>query len=213
MAFDTNPQQPFQLNPDRYEIFTEVAILRDYWDDLGDSDAYTDATHDGRRTIVDSFVRGAGLQTTIDKHELFWTTSKKLVSPGKWDEGKIDATTWSADEKKKMKRYKQSFNAKPDLLIVSGHFATMIEVKIESRFSEDQKEIQASIRTLLNQYVPAFRNVALVNNELTTRDASGGKIERSELSWRIVVDMLDGLDDVDDFSRKSLMQLKRYYSM
>ena len=212
-------KQMINLDPNDFQIFVEAAILRDYWSDLGDPREYERDTHDKRRTVVEELLRLAELDVSeIDQRkELFFTPAKKLVSPGHWNEDCIGSTNWTEPTKDLMKDFKHAFNSKPDLLILSGQNAVMIEAKLESGFGDNQRPNQKLICRLVRELIPAFKGVVIRDIELTAEDASRRRFSGfgtvlTGLSWREVVYMLEGVP-VDDFSKRCLGQvLLRYYS-
>jgi hypothetical protein len=122
------------LDPQNFEVYTEVAALRDYWFDLGDSKIYSKETHEDRRTVLNIILKDRGYSPDlIDKEPVFWTLGKistgKLWCPSEWQ---IRDLTHIEKEKNDLVKIRWCFNAKPDLLIVSGKSCVFLELKVES---------------------------------------------------------------------------------
>lgn len=203
----------FDLKPDEFAIYLEVAALRDYWADLGNSIVYDKCTHAKRRKVLEAILSDCGLPaSTIDRHQLFWTSNqrRKLWSPGRWETGAI--VKISKDDRKfeELLKIKWAFNVKPDILIVSNKIAVVIEAKLESSEGKNsisgyaQKEIQERVSGLLKLLVPAFQDYAFHNVALELNPKQG-------ISWAKIVDLLK-VGAVDDFTSSCFEQLrKRYY--
>jgi hypothetical protein len=153
----------------------------------------------------------------IDQVNIFWTGSarRKLTSPANWNEAALRALKWPEDVQQWMIDCKCAFNAKPDMLIISGKCAAMIEAKVESGFSTNQRLIQKVICGLVTKLVPAFQNIWICDIELTKRDARRSEFAMfgtpmTGFSWRDVVEMLEDVE-IDEFTKRCLNQLCRYY--
>ena len=194
------------LNPGAYEVFLEAAPLRDYWYDLGDPFSYTEETHRRRRVVLQSLLAVMGVpRDVIDKYPVFWTSEKqrKLWSPGRWDPLALkDAGLHQ------LIKLSWAFNAKPDVLIISGPRALMIEAKVESSEGRDdatgyeQLEIQNLVCRLLKLLVPRFAEVQFTNTIIGLHPQSG-------ICWSEVLSMVEH-SGLDAFSMRSFRQLKRF---
>lgn len=189
-----------------FEIFLEVAALRDYWNDLGDPIVYSEETHRRRRIVITSILQMMNVpETAIDTHHFFWTSDqhKKLWSPGKWEPRLIRESGF--DE---LIKIRWAFNAKPDILIISNSTALMIEGKLESGEgrSEDsgyqQYDIQELIISLLQLLVPPFKNLKFFKTILALDSPNG-------ISWKDVLTIAED-GELDDFTVRCFSQLRRY---
>lgn len=193
------------LNPANFEIYAEVAALRDYWHNLGDPAIYSPETHQKRRKILDAILNVFDLPaSTIDDNDLFWTSTRKLWSPSEWSVEKLKASGLE-----KLINVRWAFNAKPDIMIVSGSTVLIIEAKVESgegRNDESgyqQYEIQKLISRLLGMLVPQFKDSTFLNTVLELKTVTG-------ISWHEVITLVEQ-SEIDEFSKKCLSQLKRFY--
>ncbi len=198
------------LDSDQLEVYVEVAALRDYWNDLCSPAEYSDATHGRRRTVLEQILKIREVEPEIlDKHDLFWTSpnKKKLWSPSHWS---IEELKNAGLEK--LKEVRCAFNAKPDILLVSPKTMLVIEAKLESgevRKDETgykQYEIQELIVDLWKQLISEFQHRKLAQARLEVKGAGNNTITWSDILG-IIAD-----SDIDDFTRRSLNQLKRYSS-
>lgn len=203
-----------KMDADSLEIYLESASLRDFWNDLGDPKKYSSATHDRRLGVVKRILSDRGIDTgIIDSEPMFWTTirKKKLRCPSQWAVGDLKDTQWSTY----LKQIRWSFNAKPDLLIVSGSTAILMEVKVEGKPSKnnagyDQLETQKVVGELMKVLIPEFRSKDIALLTLTLRN----ELEVDGLSWIDVISDLDvvrGSCSMLDHVYRHLEQLKRYY--
>lgn len=151
------------LYPEDLEAYVEVAALRDAWYALGDHNKYTPAVHAARLEVLHDLLRAAcgvtadanELDALIHGHCFFWSTParKKLHSPGRWPLKQLQAATAFNDHTRLM-GLKWAFNAKPDLLLLSGQQGVLVEAKAASTFSKnhavgyDQESVQDLIAVL-----------------------------------------------------------------
>ena len=72
-----------ELGADRFEVYTEVAALRDYWNALGDPQKYTVETHEKRLATLLTLFKFQNLDGSMIESGFIWTSSsrKKLWSP------------------------------------------------------------------------------------------------------------------------------------
>jgi len=193
------------LNPASLQVFLEAAALRDYWNDLGDPIAYTDKTHAKRKGVLLSILKEVGIpESAIDDCDFFRTSDEKLWSPGRWNTGAIKNSGLN-----ELIKVKWAFNAKPDILIVSGSSVLMIEGKLESGEGHNEEsgyqqlKTQELITCLLKLLVPQFKNSTFYNTLLALHPKSG-------ISWKEVLTIV-GSDELDAFSQKCFAQLQRFY--
>jgi hypothetical protein len=191
----------------------EAAALRDYWYDLGNPTIYSPETHELRRTVLESILEYFQLPaSTLDQHDLFWTSAKreKLWSPSHWN---IDALKAAELDKYGLIDVKWAFSAKPDILLVSPESALVIEAKLESaegckvENGYEQYKIQNLISKLWKLLIPEFkgRNIELAILEVKPS-------QKNSIKWSELVDIIAG-SGADDFTRKALETLKRYYEV
>ena len=191
---------------DPFDIYSETAILRDYWNDLGDAQKWTQELFNRRREIIDSCLDCFKIdKSIIDKEEykeIFWTNKKKLCSPGKWTEknnGKlkklkdIQRKYGISESENYLCRIGWAFNAKPDILIISGENCIIIELKLESGIGRtddgyNQIQTQQDIIDLCKITAPFFSNKTF-KRILLTKEASN-----NDLSWS------EALSDLSFFS-------------
>jgi hypothetical protein len=181
------------LNINEYEIFLEVAALRDFWYDLGNSFVYSQETHSNRRKILNMILQEKGYNVNlIDNEPVFWTNGN--IGTGKlWC-----PSEWNISELKRFEKYENdlasvrwSFNAKPDVLIVSNNCAVFIEIKVESGGGRndsgyDQLRIQKEISTWMKLLIPEFTQKSFFNTSLTLNN----ELELKGLTWNEVIESL-----------------------
>jgi len=204
----------FQLNPKNFEVYVEAAALRDYWRSLGDPKIYNSVIEQKRHDIIEMILNYYKLPITlIDESDFFWTAGpkRKLWSPGHWNEAAIKETELEELKKESLIHVKWAFNAKPDIMIISGSSVLMIEAKVESRERRkdktkyQQQQIQKLISELLKLLVPQFHNSIFSNKML--------KLKKSErnFSWQEIISLAIP-SEMDEFTIKSFSAFKeRYY--
>jgi len=181
------------VNADDYDIYSEVALFRDYWDDLGDPNNYTKELDLKRRKIIEEFLQLDKNNkidiSIIDKYDMFWTDVRgksKLRFPGQWRVESINSL--QKEEKinnRQLIRIKWACNAKPDLLIISKKSALFIELKLESGFVRkktgyDQQKTQKDIINLAKMTIPYFSNSDFNFNQIIL-DKHNGKIRWDDI--------------------------------
>lgn len=201
-----------------FEIFLEVAALRDYWFDLGNSLEYSPDTHFRRRKVLNMILQKKGYDTElIDQEKVFWTNGKigtgKLWCPSEWNVTELRKFEKTEND---LASVRWSFNAKPDVLIVSNNCAVFIEIKVESGGGRsysgyDQLKIQKEISLWMKLLIPEFNNKAFFNTSLTLHN----EIEIKGLTWREVIDSLRNTSEGNPgsiYTEKCLSVLYRYYT-
>ena len=225
-----------ELCPDDLEIFIEVAALRDYWRNLGKPGGrYTErykGTETNRKILLERILReevdaDPGL---IARHSLLFRTQEpkaNLWIPGHWSidgiQAMIDKEGISEDKQKALKRklsqVKWAFNAKPDLLLLSGKTAVLVETKLESgvgRAGEyNQYEIQELIARLLKHFVPWFSQYDFYHALIDLgklRQNGGRQIPKSRgwtcLSWGEICSIVLEDPRLDAFTRRTFEALR-----
>lgn len=196
------------LDPESFEIYLEAAVLRDYWNDIGDASVYSEATHRRRKEVIEEILSFQDLPSSlICENDFFWTSRnrRKLWSPGRWVPSLTDKVA-----SKRLWKIKWAFNAKPDIMIVSNSFVLLIEAKLESEEGQDtekgykQFEIQQLVGRLMKQLIPSFKKFTFINIVLSKNDSKQG------ISWNEVLTLIEA-SGLDEFTQKCFCQLKRYY--
>jgi hypothetical protein len=181
------------LNVNEYELFLEVAALRDFWYDLGDSFAYIPETHSKRRKILDMILKERGYGINLIDHEpVFWTNGKigtgKLWCPSEWNISELKRFEKCEND---LASVRWSFNAKPDVLIVSNNCAVFIEIKVESGGGRsengyNQLKIQKDISSWMKLLIPEFSQKSFFNTSLTLNN----ELDIKGLTWNEVIESL-----------------------
>ena len=204
------------LNPHEFEIYTEVAALRDYWNDLGNGKVYSPLTHQKRYDVLNSILSFFDYQDLdIDSTEIFWTTknpeTRKLWCPSSWNIKEIEALKRKG---KDLAPIRWCFNAKPDLMIDSPDCCVFIELKVESgigrnQFGYDQKDTQEKISKMMKQLIPLYSNSQFFNTSLELETKDG-------ITWREVIEILNACHRDNAAYNKVQNSLKqillRYYN-
>lgn len=206
------------LDSKQFDIFLEVAALRDFWFDLGDSFKYTQETHQKRRLVLNNILEQKGYDKgIIDREEVFWTNGKigtgKLWCPSEWNIKELERFEKSKND---LASIRWSFNAKPDVLIVSNNSAVFIEIKIESGTGKsdsgyNQLDIQEEISKWMKLLIPEFMGKAFYNTTLTLNN----ELKIKGLTWQEVINTLKLTSDGKSGSKyveKCLSVLTRYYN-
>jgi hypothetical protein len=197
------------LDPDKLEVFVEAAALRDYWRELGDPVVYSTETHERRKAVLKKIFEKFDLtEDILDKHDLFWTSTRKLWNPNHWNEKALAEAGLD-----KLIKVKWAFNAKPDMLLASPESLLVIEAKVESPegckadVEYEQFKTQKLIGELWQLLIPKFQNRKLVNAILKV---SSSIEDIPVIQWSEIIDLISG-SDVDEFTRTAMAQLNRYY--
>jgi hypothetical protein len=157
---------------DTFDIYSETAILRDYWHDLGDYKDWTKELLRSRQEVINIFLEHFNIDVDIiQKYPLFWTgkiNESKLWFPGHWSEkNSINILKEIQRENNipndNLCRIAWACNAKPDIMIISKDNCIVIELKVESgvgknEFGYDQIQTQQDIIELAKKSVPYFQN-------------------------------------------------------
>jgi hypothetical protein len=179
-------QESFLDNND-FDIYSEVAIFRDYWNDLGDYEKYTQELHSQRKKIIEIFLEHFNInRNIIYNYSLFWTGrigESKLWFPGRWPVPNIN--TIQREENltdRQLLRLRWACNAKPDVMIISKKSGLFIELKVESElgannYGYDQQETQFDILKLVCKTVPIFKETNFKRIMIT-------KDENNLFSWK-----------------------------
>ncbi len=197
-----------KLNPEDFEFYLEIAALRDYWNDLGDSKKYLDETHQKRLSILVEIIKNqipdspVSPEAIIEGNDFFWTKGnpRKLWNPGHWNLKEIDSSDY-----KNLREVKWAFNAKPDILVISGSNCLFIEAKIESGIGQygegnNQLDTQETIAHLMKLLIPTFNDKEFKNTLLTKSGNDG-------IFWKEVLETLVE-NEIDEFSWKCFKKVK-----
>jgi len=184
-----------------FDIYSETAILRDYWNDLSDFKKFTPELLARRKEIISLCMKHFYIDPIIlDKYPLFWN-NKNLCFPGKWTEKNNNnlQNLKEIQEKNSISnnylcRIGWAFKAKPDLLIISNNNCIIIELKLESGIGKNkdgynQIQTQQDIIELSKITVPFFKTISSFENILLTKEKNN-----FYLSW------LEILQDLNNFS-------------
>ena len=213
-------------NSSEFEVFMEVAALRDYWRELGDPKRYDPAIEQARRDFLEKALRwvngledGAKVGWSQSPPDLldkkrgspFWTEKKdgspnKLCSPALWPIKKLNKADSTRPCVERLKRLRWAFNAKPDLLVLGGQHGVLIEVKVESGGGQNkdgykQLPTQANILSLWKHFdLPGLNgNISLVTL------GKGPKPSGSEhhMKWKQLIEGI-GVKNMDPFTARCL---------
>jgi hypothetical protein len=175
-----NIGQELFLDHNDFDVYSEVAIFRDYWNDLGDYENYTQELHTQRKEIIEIFLDHFNInKKIIDNYAMFWTgriDGSKLWFPGRWPVQSIDIIQKEENiTDRQLLRLRWACNAKPDVMILSKKSGLFIELKMESELGANnygykQEETQFDILNLASKTVPIFKDtkfnrVMLTKNE------------------------------------------------
>ena len=216
--------EKIKLDPQRMQIFVESAAIRDYWNSLGDSKSYDEETAQNRREWLNLILKLFQFDTQIiDQQELFWTKEigSKLWNPGHWSIDKINRS--GLENADYLINIKWAFNAKPDIMIISGDQVLLVEAKLVSpegkydNSGEDQEKTQQRIAFLLKSLVPSFKRITF-HNVLLARNTPSNEDRKwpINITWRDIIDIVDDIRNekvLDDFTKQNFKQLReRYYA-
>lgn len=208
------------LDAKSFDIFFEVAALRDYWHALGKADEdYRKITHPKRRIVINTILEDMDYDPAIiDQYGLFWTNGNigkgKLWCPSEWNIHELERIPI---RKKKLVTVRWCFNAKPDILILSNKSAVFIEVKVESgggrsNSGYDQLDIQEEISTLMKLLIPDFQKHNFYNSSLTLND----ELRIKGLKWSEVIEDLRSTMENKPGTKyvyECISELHRYYNL
>lgn len=196
------------LDPDKLEVYLEVAALRDYWNDLGDPHQYSSETHERRCEVVGAILRLGSIDSKIiNSKPMFWTkgVGSKLCFPGRWNKKALEEKDFGV-----LKRVKWAFNAKPDMLLLSPTGALVLEAKVESSKGQNRADGYNQIKTqkfiveLWQRLIPSFSDVPI---RLATLEL-GSQVEDG-LAWNDVIMMINR-SELDSFTKECIGELGRY---
>lgn len=210
------------LDAKSFDIYFEVAALRDYWHALGKTDEDYEKTHPKRRIVLNTILERMDYDPAIiNQFGVFWTNgnigSGKLWCPSEWNIHELKEIPSSG---KNLVSVRWCFNAKPDILIVSHKSAVFIKVKIESAGGRsnsgyDQLKTQKQISYLMQLLIPEYATKTFHNSSLTLHDelsVEGKKI--NGITWKEVIYDLKstmGTSPGSIYTHLCLSELQRYY--
>jgi hypothetical protein len=163
-----NIGQGLFLDHNDFDVYSEVAIFRDYWNDLGDYENYTQELHAQRKEIIEIFLDHFNIdKRIINNYSMFWTGrvgESKLWFPGRWPVPDIDIIQREENiTDRQLLRLRWACNAKPDVMIISKKSGLLIELKVESELGANnhgynQEETQFDILNLVGKTIPIFKD-------------------------------------------------------
>ncbi len=229
--YETIAQTHLDPKAGQFDIYLEVAALRDFWNDLypknnNNKPVYTPEAEDQKRKILtclfDFLLPNLDI---LDKYKVFWTGNEpqrgKLWSPGQWDVGQLRIVEDEESlERDTLVQIRWAFNAKPDILIASKESSLMVEVKLESAEGTtdtgySQFPIQELIAKLMHLLIPEFQSHPIKNSCLTLSGNLDSKNKNVQgLSWAEVIETLEKTHNNEEGSLyiiKCLQPLKRYF--
>lgn len=158
-----------------FEVYVEVAALRDYWNALGNPRTYSAQTDQARYNVLASIFRHLNLPHELLSDACFKTTptSKKLRYPGNWDEQALHHLV----PDQRLHAVKWAFKAKPDMLLIDDQHMVLIEAKLESTEGRDNRGYsqfvtQEHIVALLKLLTPKFRDATITHVLLEKQQTS-----------------------------------------
>jgi hypothetical protein len=199
-----------ELNPDKVEVYVEVAVLRDYWNDLGDPIKYETTTAQNRMKILQKILTLYEIEDCLSNpaFSFFWTskTRKKLWNPGRWEISTDEKKLLIEKKLKKLYRIKWAFNAKPDILLVSDKVAIIIEAKVESGEGINQETgykqliIQRDyIARIMKNLIPDFKDKEVKHIYLTKNENIKEK-DYCNMHWGKIKEIMQN-SEVDKFTK------------
>jgi hypothetical protein len=172
--------QELFLDFNDFDIYSEVALFRDYWNALGDYETYTKELHFQRKEIVEIFLEHFGIdKKIIDTYSMFWTGrigESKLWFPGRWHVPNINIIQKEESiNDRQLLRLRWACNAKPDVLIISKKSGVFIELKVESElgagnYGYNQEETQFDIMDLAGKTIPIFKETKMKRIMITKNE-------------------------------------------
>jgi hypothetical protein len=164
-----------------FDVYSEVAIFRDYWNDLGDYENYTQELHLQRKKIIEIFLDHFNIdKKIIENYSMFWTGrigDSKLWFPGRWPVPNINIIQREENlTDRQLLRLRWACNAKPDVMIISKKSGLFIELKMESElgasnYGYNQEETQFDILDLVGKTVPKFMDIKFRRIMLTKKES------------------------------------------
>ena len=209
-----------------FEVFVEVAALRDYWRELGDPKRYDSGIEQARRAFLhkalewanelDSDAEKGWSRTSPDLLDKtlgspFWTKKRdkspgKLCSPALWPIEQLNKKDSSRPCVERLKRLRWAFNAKPDLLVLAGEHGVLIETKVESGSGSNkdgykQLPTQGNILSLWKHFdLPGLNGNIFLMTLGKGRKPSGSE---HHMNWKQLIEGI-GLKNMDPFTARCL---------
>ncbi|TIC80301.1 hypothetical protein [Crenobacter intestini] len=204
------------LDPEGLEVYVEVAAMRDYWNRLGGPSR--NGGDDRKLEVLRKIFAKENLPESMLQSPVFRTKTGALPNPGKWGIEEISKAfpEYASDEKlNSFRMIKYSFNAKPDMLFVSGGEAVLVEAKIESGESMyeggiSQTAVQGKISELVKDLAPCYQETRFFNTMLVLKQNR----DQPVLTWSAVIGCLESVtsehaDEIDPFTMRCFHQLIR----
>ncbi len=229
------------------KVYPEAAWLRDYWSSLGyEADKNNkrkklgkeDRGH-GRRACLKKIFCDIDLKNIFEEiwdgapftdmshfksfeEDFFWSKEAngegELVYPGRWPLALLDKYD---DHREQLMWLKWSFNAKPDLMLISGPQSVLLEVKVESNEGDysykGKKTVRAKqlrIQRLVGRLIKELNsnNPQLPQHCFLSKCMSTAALDSSvksvlwenviEISQKVADEARQECDKLDDFTLK-----------
>lgn len=220
------------LRSSSLELYTEVAWLRDYWFALGDFNKYHDELDQRResqlRRVLEVHLGDAEQAQHVLTANFIRTKTGKIQSPGRWSLPDITAFTQIEARgrepgdalvlDKQLRELKWAYNAKPDVLVVSGGHPVLVEAKVESGIDfkkssgYNQARISQTIRRLMHvvadstvvdtQSGNGFSGIAFISRKVEKDPETGDLLPT--ILWEEVASWAEASPGLDQFTREGL---------
>lgn len=204
-----------RLVAENLEVYVEIAALRDYWNRLDRPVGY--GGPDPKLDVLRKIFELEGLAADLLDNPAFRTSTGKIPNPGHWNIETIcqafPEAAANCNWLDTLKKIKWSFNAKPDLLFVSGNQAVFVEAKVES--GEDkyegkvpQTEVQKKIASFIKALAPLYHDTEFFNTMLLLqRDNDSDALVWADLVAELEKIQVEHPEELDAFSMRCLKQL------
>ncbi len=222
------------LSSSNLELYTEVAWLRDYWFALGDFKKYHVELEERRqsqlRRVLEVHLGDADQVQQVLNASFIRFKTRKIQSPGRWSITGIAAFTGHGPSgleasdalvlDKKLRELKWAYNAKPDLLVLSGRRPVLVEAKVESGIDfkktsgYNQARISQIIRRLMHvvadttvvdtQHGADFSGIAFISRKQEKDPESGAPLPT--ILWKEITSWAVASPGLDHFTRDGLQR-------
>ena len=191
-----------KLNKDTFEVYFEVALMRDYWNDLGDHKYYTAEVNKRREEVIKKIVAFCKLvDLDLWKNNFMRTSNNKLWYPGKWRKNLLKGKKYESE----LADIIWMFNCKPDMMIISNNNIVVIDSKLESSQGRtgdgyNQYETQGKMLNLFLNLSDKYKGYKPSNITLEK--------EGKGLNWKEITQFArNSKDEIDTFTLKNIESL------